>query len=259
MEVLGAGFGRTGTASLQIALNQLGLGPCYHWTTLFEEPARVTAWEQVLAAVERGHVPAWQQIYDGFRSAVDWPTAAYWQELSDAYPAAKVILTVRDPQDWYDSMIQTIVPQLRAHRGRPAVGSAQDARPPEVALGDQVIGERTFQGRLHDRDHMIATFEAHRRAVEAYLPPERLLVFDVRQGWAPLCAFLGLPQPQEPFPQVNAVQEFTDMMRGVYARTGGQAGAAGTAGERGKTDAWVRVMPQASGGSAMRPPARGPR
>ncbi|MGC0416859.1 sulfotransferase family protein [Embleya sp. AB8] len=212
MDVIGVGFGRTGTLSLRIALERLGFGPCYHWTTLFEEPERVAHWEQVLAHHERGETPPWERVYAGYRAAVDWPTAAFWREVVDAYPLAKVVLTVRDEHDWYESMSRTIARHV--HTGR----DAPDARPDEVALADRIIGRRVFDNRLHERDHAIGRHRAHVRAVRAHLAPERLLVLDVREGWAPLCDHLGMAVPGTPFPHVNRSAEFEDMMRPVYRR-----------------------------------------
>lgn len=208
MDVIGVGFGRTGTMSLQAALEQLGLGPCYHWKTVLTEPERTPAWQRAA----NGEAADWKTLFEGFRSTVDWPGTAFWRELVDACPAAKVVLTVRDPDTWYRSMDATILSVLR---------SAAEAVPgqvsPETALAQALVGERTFHGRFLDRDHVIETFRRHTAEVSAYVPAERLLVFEVGSGWGPLCEFLDLPVPDSDFPRLNDQAQFQQRRRDASA------------------------------------------
>lgn len=192
LDVIGAGMGRTGTYTLKFALEQVGLGPCHHMSEVLANPEQKALWR----AAGEGRLPNWDAAYAGYRSAVDWPTAHFWREVADHYPAAKVILTVRDPEAWYDSMAQTIRLTLDV--------SSNDPK----SFGVAVIGNRVFGGRFDDRDHAIGVYEAHNAAVKAELPPERLLVYRVSEGWEPLCAFLGVPMPTEPFPHTNSTAEF---------------------------------------------------
>lgn len=193
LSIIGAGVGRTGTLSLKAALEQLGFGPCYHMVEVFKDPEAPGRW--IDAAEGR---PDWERIFQGFNSTVDWPGAAFWREMAEHYPEAKVILTVRDPESWFASTQATFFsPEMRA-RGE---GS------PFRAMFDKVIGA-SIQGRHHDREHLIAFFNAHNAAVRAAIPAERLLEFDARQGWAPLCAFLGVPVPETPYPKSNSSEEF---------------------------------------------------
>ncbi|MEO3870156.1 sulfotransferase family protein [Nonomuraea sp. B12E4] len=111
---MGAGFGRTGTASLKAALELLGYGPCYHMSVVIAEPYRVRQWLEV----GEGRSRDWDTVFTGFRSALDWPAAAYWRELAEHYPDAKVVLTVRDPQRWWDSVSATIFRSALAERQR---------------------------------------------------------------------------------------------------------------------------------------------
>jgi hypothetical protein len=210
MRVIGVGFGRTGTASLKLALERLGVGPCYHMLDVIDQPARARAW---LDAAD-GQPPAWDGIFAGFESTVDWPAAAFWRELIEFYPDAMVILSMRDPQRWYDSAERTI---FRAARRSDSPLSRQVLRlmtvaEPEfrdfVAMADAVVMQRVFDGRVADRAHAIAVFERHIADVRATVSPDRLLVFDVAQGWLPLCTFLDLPVPDESFPHVNDAVEF---------------------------------------------------
>lgn len=207
LKVIGAGFGRTGTASLKAALDRLGLGPCYHMSTIIAEPRRVRQWLDV----GEGRASDWDGLFGGFHSAIDWPAASYWRELAAHYPDAKVILTVRDPERWYESVSSTIFARALAERRLPvrrrivrwlvARRSPDFARYPRMARA--TVFDRVFGGRIDDRDHVLGVFERHIAEVKDAIPDGRLLVFDVRDGWEPLCAFLGVPVPDEPFPESN--------------------------------------------------------
>jgi hypothetical protein len=208
MKVIGAGFGRTGTASLKAALELLGYDPCYHMSAVIAQPYRVRQWLDIAA----GEAADWDEVFAGFQAAVDWPAAAYWRELAGHYPEAKVVLSVRDPQRWYDSVSDTIFASALAERRplpprRRVIRWLVARRAPDFALMPRMVKatvtDRTFGGRIDDRAHAIKVFERHIAEVTAAIPPDRLLVFDVKAGWEPLCEFLGRPVPDEPFPQVN--------------------------------------------------------
>ncbi|WP_218009256.1 sulfotransferase family protein [Herbidospora cretacea] len=210
VDVIGAGFGRTGTLSLKAALELLGFGPCYHMADIVEHPRRVRQWLDV----GDGRTADWDAIFRGFRSAVDFPAVSYWRELTGHYPAAKVILTVRDPDAWYESAQQTIFHHQIEPRQlwRRLVHRLVLKRVPDYAqfplMAWTTVAARVFDGRLDDRDHCIEVFRRHNEEVRATIPAERLLVFECRQGWEPLCRFLGVPIPDVPFPHVNDRTEF---------------------------------------------------
>ena len=195
LEIIGSGLGRTGTKSIHSALNQLGFGPTHHMFELFQHQERIPLW------IEAGEGRAdWEAIFEGYRSAVDYPTAAFWRELADYYPGAKIIHTVRDPEEWFDSTQETIF--------RPG-GFAATAMESGGTMADFFkVVIRDFPGRLNDRAFMTDYFRRHTEAVKAAIEPERLLVYEVREGWAPLCAFLGVAVPNEPFPAQNDRAEF---------------------------------------------------
>lgn len=207
MKVIGAGFGRTGTRSLKAALELLGYGPCYHMSAVIAEPYRVRQWLDV----GEGRSRDWDEVFRGFRSALDWPAAAYWRELAAHYPAAKVILTVRDPGRWYDSVSETIFRSALAERRLPlrrrVVRWLVARRAPDFALYPRMaratVIDPIFGGRVDDRAHVLDVYERHIAEVKTAIPADRLLVFDVTEGWEPLCAFLGAAVPEEPFPQAN--------------------------------------------------------
>ena len=194
LQVIGAGFGRTGTMSMRAALVRLGFGPCDHMVENEEHPERFAQWAEVLRQKTAGEPIDWRPLLAGFQAIVDWPGAYFWRELTAAHPDAKVLLTVRDPERWYDSVQPTIFAML-------------DEQLPEVAR--EIIFTRTFNDRLTDRAHCQGVFTQHNQAVRETIAPDRLLVFDVKEGWEPLCAFLGVPVPaDEPFPHVNDTAAF---------------------------------------------------
>ena len=193
ISVIGAGFGRTGTLSLKLALERLGVGRCYHMMEVFQIPAAPDLWRAAADAPPGD----WETIFDGFSATVDWPGATFYRQLADHYPEAKVILTHRDPDAWFRSTQATIF----------ANDLGGDEETPFSRMIKAVIG-RLFDGRLHDRDHVIDVYRRHNDEVRRVIPAERLLVYEVSEGWAPLCDFLGLPEPDGPMPKVNSTEEF---------------------------------------------------
>ena len=199
LQVIGAGFGRTGTASMRDALVRLGFGPCDHMRENFEHPERFALWAEALRCKDAGEPIDWRPLLAGFQSIMDWPGAYFWRELTAAHPEAKIILTVRDPERWYDSISATIF-------------SLPDKQLSGVAR--EISHTRTFGSRLTDRAHCQAVFARHNQAVRETIALERLLVFEVKEGWEPLCAFLDVPVPEdEPFPRVNEAATFQDEER----------------------------------------------
>jgi hypothetical protein len=198
LKVIGAGLGRTGTTSLKAALEQVGFGPCHHMLELFRDETETLTrkWENVALNGLRD----WDDIFVGFASSVDWPASAYWRELAGHYPDAKVILTVRDPNQWFESMQATIFGERIQER------TTRDT--PWGRMSRKIINQDTFGGRIDDRAHVIAVYRRHNEAVRAALPKERVLVYEVSEGWEPLCTFLGLPAPKTPFPKNNTTNDF---------------------------------------------------
>jgi hypothetical protein len=201
LAVFSAGFGRTATMSLKLALEEIGFGPCHHMKEVLDNgEAQIPLWNAAYAGQ-----PDFASIYQGYRAAVDWPTAAYWRELAETFPEAKVILSTRSAESWCASISETILTILLAPETWPA-----PARPWLEMVTDVVI-KRSLGGKT-SRDDLIAAFHAHEAAVKAEISPGRLLVFDVRQGWEPLCRFLGRPVPSSPFPRTNSKEEFFELV-----------------------------------------------
>lgn len=220
MKVIGAGFGRTGTTSLKAALEELGFGPSYSLTEVFENPQHVGFWE----SARLGERVDWRGFFAGYEVAVDWPACAFYEELMEAFPEAPVILTIRDPESWYESMRATIY-QLRKVTCGPSpvraalafVGLFAPAATGIVRLADKLVWEDTFDRRFNDRDYAMEVFEANNEEVRRRVPQERLLVFDVREGWGPLCEFLGVDVPDKSFPRLNEAREMRRRLLGLAA------------------------------------------
>lgn len=199
IEVIGVGLGRTGTASLKLAIEQLGFGPCHHMLEVLQNEGMGPLW----SARARGEPVPWSRLLGGYRATLDWPSVYFWRDLVREYPGAKVILTLRDPQAWYASISATIFRALAAPLPSEP-GPVREQR----AMALDIIVERHFEGRAHDIEHALSVYARHNAQVQAEVPSGRLLVYDVARGWEPLCAFLGMPVPDAPFPHTNRRDEF---------------------------------------------------
>lgn len=211
LQVIGAGFGRTGTMSLKAALERLGFAPCDHMSEVFLHPERAQLWMEAVEAKAEGIPFDWERLYGGYRATTDWPGAFFWRELAAAYPEAKVILSVRDPERWYESMLRTVY----AIRHDPEAGQRVAAMLGDTDLAwmprlvDAIGFDGTFAGRFTDRAYAIEVFNQHIADVVSEIPAERLMLFEPRDGWEPLCTFLEVPVPEgESFPHLNDAATF---------------------------------------------------
>lgn len=200
LRLLGAGVGRTGTESLKVALEQLLGGPCYHMLEVLSHPESVGYW----ASAGRGETPDWDQVFEGYVAAVDWPVAAYWPELSAAFPDAPVLLSTRKTaQEWYRSASQTIFaldPSTMPGAGSPG-------------FVEGMFGRFTFE--LDNPEAAMAAYEAHNDEVRRSIDPKRLVEWQPGDGWTPLCRALGVAEPHEPFPHVNTTEMFRQRLAGL--------------------------------------------
>jgi hypothetical protein len=202
LTVIGTGLGRTGTKSMQTALNQLGFGPCHHMIEVIMNPEARAAWTAA-ATGERD----WDQLFAGYHAMVDWPGVRYWKELVAYWPEARVLHTTRDADAWFESTQQSIFSPRSLERFT------------DSGLGteffDAFLGE--LRPHINDRAYMIDYFHRHEAEVKATVPKERLLVHRASDGWAPLCAFLGAPVPDEPYPSENSRASFAQRAEAVAA------------------------------------------
>ena len=197
LEVIGAGFGRTGTDSLRAALTILGFGPCHHMYEIRDHPEQAKPWHDYFCGGAKLDLDL---LFDGYRSQVDWPGAHLWRESAAHFPDAKVILSVRDPESWYASYSKTIKAFRAAEMPPEAPHMRQIQEFIEVFLAD----------RLDTKEHAIADFNAHIAEVTSAIPANRLLVYELGSSWEPLCAFLNVPVPDQDYPHTNSTTDFQD-------------------------------------------------
>lgn len=222
LKVIGAGFGRTGTLSLKSALETLGFAPCHHMVEVIGSARQRRGW----AKVAGGELNLLPEMLAGYQAQVDFPGCVFYSELMQLYPDAKVILSVRDADGWWESARNTIyeisngVPMRWIGRFHPLLG-------PMITVTNELIWIKLFHGRFLDKPYAMEVFHRYNARVQEVVPADRLLVYEVKQGWEPLCAFLGVPVPSIPFPRVNDTKEFQGRIRGVKAITWGFLGAAG--------------------------------
>ncbi len=210
VKVIGAGFGRTGTLSLKFALEKLGFDKCYHMMEVNLNPSHSDQW----LAIAAGKPVDWAALFTGYQATVDWPSANFWQEQMVAFPEAKVILTLRDPAKWYDSVMSTIwkFSSLGAQSDDPK-------RRQRAEMAHKVIWDPVFDRRMDDRAHVIEAFNRHNQKVIDTVPADNLLVYQPGDGWEPLCQFLGVPVPEESYPRVNSTEEFKDRWAKINAES----------------------------------------
>jgi len=205
LKVVGAGLGRTGTASLKVALEELGVGRCYHMGEVMQDPMHIDHW--INAADGKTD---WDRFLGGYGATVDYPACSFWRELAEYYPDAKVLLSVRDATSWFESVNQTIMsPRVREFINGSPFGE----------MTRRVIYD-TLDFRMDDRDFMVSYFDRRIDEIRAAIPDERLLVYEVKQGWEPLCEFLDLPVPDKSFPRVNSRDETMKLLDHLIAQSG---------------------------------------
>ena len=220
LQVIGAGLGRTGTLTLKTALEALGFGPCHHMLEVFANPDQVPFWNRAA----HGELVEWDEVFAGYNASVDWPSCHFYAVLAERYPDAKVILSVRDPERWYESVRNTIyelgvvLPRHPIYRiGYKLVSLFVLRGSGNVDLAGEIIWQGTFDGRFEDKHHAIEVFNRHNEEVQRRVPQEQLLVYEVKEGWGPLCAFLGVEEPDKPFPRLNDTAEMRSRILKIRA------------------------------------------
>jgi hypothetical protein len=215
IELIGAGLPRTGTLTQKVALEQLGLIPCYHWVDLLADLDQLPLWERAMDGDAD-----WEAMFGDARATVDWPGGYFYRELLDAYPEAKVLLSVRDPESWEPSFRETIWTMSYGENVMALLARARAQVDPRwqryMAFVDRMFWgpEGTFaDGHARPQD-LMEQMQRHTEEVKRSVPPERLLVWEVAEGWEPLCAFLGVEQPAGELPHANDRDTFLDRVTG---------------------------------------------
>lgn len=198
LKIIGSGFGRTGTMSTKLALEQLGFGPCHHMTEVMGHPDQPAYWD----AYADGTEVDWADVFAGYSAQVDFPGATVWHELSIAFPDAKVLHTERSEDAWWASY-STTINKFWVHRTR------LDLPPPITAIFetmDKIVVQGLIGGT--DKESAIKAYRRNNEKVRDTIPADRLLVFTPSDGWEPLCRFLGVDVPAGDFPRSHARDEF---------------------------------------------------
>ena len=201
MKVFGAGFGRTGTMSLKFALEKLRIGPCYHMREVVSRPSHIKLWYDI----SRGEHPNWNRLFSGFNSAVDFPVCLFYKQLINIFPEAKFILTLRDFDTWYISTANTIykVPSILPDWFEKVVYPIRMF----IVMQVNLIWVGLFKNNFSDRDSTKLVYYEHIESVKKIIPADKLLIYNVKEGWEPLCEFLDVDVPDIPFPKVNDTAE----------------------------------------------------
>jgi len=202
LKVIGAGFGRTGTLSLKYALDQIGFDKCYHMMELNNHEDHHVLWRKA----HEGEAVDWDALFEGYQATVDWPSCNFWREQMEHFPEAKVILTLRSPDSWYESVMSTIYATSMA-----GVQSKNPASRYHSSWAFDLIWNPIFDNKLEDKQHTIDAFNRHNETVMNEAPDDRLLVFEAKQGWQPLCDFLGVPEPENDYPRINTTEQFNEI------------------------------------------------
>jgi hypothetical protein len=198
LQVVGAGLGRTGTHSLKLAIEELLGAPCYHMLEVLAHPEHIREWQRAV----RGEMPDWDFVFDGYVAAVDWPTAAFYDELMEVYPEAIVLLSSRDDAEaWWRSAHATIFQAV----------DRLASSPPQFEQMLFALFDARFTPDWRDHDASVAAYLRHNEDVRRRVPGARLVEWKPTDGWDPLCRALDVPVPKEPFPHVNTTAEFRAM------------------------------------------------
>ncbi len=212
LQVIGTGHGRTGTHSLKLALEQLGFGKCYHMIELIEHPADLVYFQKA----ERGEAVDWDELFDGYHSACDFPIILYMEQLMKKYPEAKYIHTTRNAESWSKSFSDTILKvsnpsllQILKTMIRLPFSPAVRKRLPVFKFNGTML-KKIMGDKAKTKEGMIAHFNEYNEKMLNLVPKDRLLIYDVKSGWEPLCRFLNVPVPATPFPVTNTTQEFVE-------------------------------------------------
>lgn len=220
LKIIGTGMGRTGTHSLKLALEELGFGKCYHMAELFQNPHGLVHFKKA----EKGEDPDWDTLFQGYQSAVDYPVTRYYKQLIQKYPEAKIIHTIRDAESWYQSASQTIIWASKPSIGRILKLTVKLPFSPVLRKQMPIL---KFNGKLIDlefgkdyknKNEVIRRYNLHNETVMTTIPKEKMLVFNAKHGWEPLCNFLGVPVPDSPFPESNKRDEFIHRIKNIKDR-----------------------------------------
>lgn len=215
IKIIGAGFPRTGTNSLKRSLEMLGYSKTYHFKDLLNKPENLHYWTELRDT----KTTKWEEIYSGYQASVDFPCYPWYKEHLEKYPDAKVILTVRDFDDWYESIKSTIWrsgPQTPIKKLKLILKLPFNPKTRRIfkciKFVKAFLWKTQFQDRFLDKAFVKSVWESHHEEVKKHVPEKQLLVYDVREGWPPLCKFLNADVPSQDLPHLNKRENFHQMI-----------------------------------------------
>ena len=212
MKVICAGWGRTGTRSLKFALEKLLRQPSYHMQNILLNKKDAKIWHDSI--FKKNEEFKWDKIYKGYGACLDFPSCNYYKELMEAYPESKVILTIREDESWIKSwnvlnnqILKSLTFRFLAKIPKTSFKLQKDIH------NKMILGEDgAFCGAKTDLERK-QKFNEWNKSVIKYVPKDRLLVYEVKDGWEPLCKFLNSPIPDIPFPYKNKTKNMGHMSR----------------------------------------------
>ena len=203
LKVIGANFGRTATMSLKQGLEILGFEKCYHMSEVVVHPEHVKLWLDAWRGKD-----IWTTLFAGYQAAVDWPAAAFWPQLMHVYPEAKIVLSIRDADKWFESARNTIFQSMDSN-----LLAKDEVLRTRIEMLKEIIVDGTFNGDLTDKDKCIKIYKENIERCRSEVPLDRLIEFDTFLGWEQLCKELDCTIPEKPYPHVNKAAEFTNRWR----------------------------------------------
>lgn len=222
LKIIGAGLPRTGTNTLKKSLEILGISKAYHMKELLNNPDKLPLWKQL----DDTGTTDWDTLYDGFQASVDFPCYPWYKEHMERYPDAKVIMTVRPFEPWYNSVYNTIwqagpqtIPAKLGMMAKMAFNPRVRKTIMCIKWFKGVFWHKILNDKFLDKVYVEEYVNRHLEEVKAHVPADKLLVYDVRDGWGPLCEFLGKPMPEQDLPHLNKKENFKTMLKGILKGT----------------------------------------
>jgi len=212
LSVIGTGLSRTGTTTLRKVLEELGFSPCYNSTELFIRPRGIEFWE----GLEQGEEVDFENFFSNYNGIIGFPGYIFHQQLKAEYPDARVILSYREPEEWYEDISKTVFESVSSHVNK---AYAEEVRSFDPYLADcierihalqlRILEENYFEGRFADKDYAVQRYVEWNEGIKDIYSEDELLVYQVTEGWEPVCKFLGVPVPEgKEFPHLNHPKTF---------------------------------------------------
>jgi len=208
LKVIGTGLPRTGTASLKGALQLLGYQQTYHMDNLLNNPSQVHYWVELFDTGSTDY----DALFEGFAASTDFPGFFAYKALLKQYPDSKFILTTRDPDIWYESIKNTVYQAVTAFFQKDTPTDSMRRVEGVFQLLDRYLFGQFFKGTFLDKEKTLSLVNAYLDEINAIIPADKMLIYEISEGWQPLCDFLELRVPEIEFPYKNKREDFNTMI-----------------------------------------------